>query len=250
MNQSSSQRSKQSRADFPLGPKALMVGAGALIAYGVSRRSKSGAAIAGFGSALAYGALRQSSSEPHDIRATFLVNKPPQECYRLWHDFENLPRFMAHLKSVRNLGNNQSEWVALGPMEREVRWTAETRDDHPGRAISWASLPGSEVDTSGWVEFRQDPCGHGTFVTAELRYSAPGGALGIAFATMMGKHPEFMVREDLRRFKALAECGEVPTTAGQTHGPRGMHGHAHQVLLRETSNSIESEARRELRMTA
>ena len=30
------------------------------------------------------------------------------------------------------------------------------------------------------------------------------------------------MREDLRRFKALIEAGEVPTIDGQTHGPRSV----------------------------
>ena len=239
MNSSASERLQQTFADLPLGPKTLMAGAGALIAYGISRRSKAGAAIAGVGGVLAYGALRQASSEPRQARAVFLVNAFPQQCYEMWRRFENLPRFMAHLKSVRTLGGNQSEWVALGPAQQEVRWTAELREDLPGRRIAWASLPGSDIDTSGSVNFREDPQGRGTFVSANVEYTAPGGPLGIAFATMMGKHPEFMVREDLRRFKALVECGEVPTTIGQSHGPRGIHGRAEKVLFRETTNRPE-----------
>jgi uncharacterized membrane protein len=258
MNSSFSERSSgnfQERlqrgfADLPFGPKTLMLGAGALIAYGVSRRSKAGTAIAGVGGVLAYGAMRQMSQEPREVKATFLVNASPEQCYSIWRNFQSLPKFMAHLKEVRELGGNQSEWVALGPMQREVCWTAETREDEPGRRISWASLPDSDIETSGRVDFRADPQGRGTFVTAEVQYSAPGGPLGVAFATMMGKHPEFMVHEDLRRFKALVECGEVPTTAGQTHGPRGMHGHAGQVLFRETNNQLEPQAGDELRMSA
>jgi uncharacterized membrane protein len=231
MNQSSTQRLQHSFADLPFGPRTLMLGAGALVAYGVTRRSKAGTAIASIGGVLAYGAMRQMASEPSEAKATFLVNASPEECYNLWHHFEVLPRFMAHLKSVRMVGNNQSEWVALGPMQREVRWIAETRENQPDRRISWASLPDSDIETSGSVEFRRDPQGRGTFVTAEVRYSTPGGALGTAFATMM-------------------ECGEVPTTVGQTHGPRGVHGRTEQVLFRETSNHPKPQAQRDLRMTA
>ena len=244
MNQSSIERLQQNFADLPLGPKTMMLGAGVLVAYGISRHSKTGAAIASLGGLLAYGALRSASSEPQQVQATFLVNASPEQCYNTWRNFENLPRFMAHLKSVRVLDNNQSEWVALGPMQREVRWTAETRNDRRNQYISWSSLTDSSVETSGWVEFRADPQGRGTFVTAEIWYCAPAGELGLAFATMMGKHPEFMVREDLRRFKALVECGETPTTAGQTHGPRGIHGHTGQILFRETANHPEPQAQR------
>jgi hypothetical protein len=77
---------------------------------------------------------------------------------------------------------------------------------------------------------------------AQVKYKIPGGALGSGIATLMGKHPAFMVREDLRRFKALLETGETPTTVGQTHGPRGIHGHLEQVLFRETSNPPQPQA--------
>jgi uncharacterized membrane protein len=162
---------------------------------------------------------------------------------------------MAHLKSVRVLDERRSEWIARGPMDREVRWTAEITEDKSNRRIGWQSLPGSDIQTTGSVEFRADPQNRGTFVTARIEYGVPpygsaGHALGMAFATLLGKHPEFMVREDLRRFKALLETGETPTTAGQTHGPRGIHGHLEQVLFRETSNHPEPQAGGHLARTA
>jgi uncharacterized membrane protein len=170
------------------------------------------------------------------------VNASPKKAYELWRNFENLPRFMSHLKSVRALDESRSEWVASGPMDREIRWNAEITEDTPNQRIGWRTLPGSDVDNSGFVEFRADPLNRGTFVTAEIKYKVPGGALGTGIATLMGKHPEFIVREDLRRFKALLETGETPTTAGQTHGPRGVHGHMEQVLFRETSNQPQPQA--------
>jgi hypothetical protein len=41
-----------------------------------------------------------------------------------------------------------------------------------------------------------------------------------ALAAMLGKYPNFLMRHNLRRFKALVETGEIPTIEGQTHGPR------------------------------
>src|SRR6185437_7137563 len=86
--------------------------------------------------------------------------------------------------------------------------------------IAWRSAPGALFDFSGWVEFRPGTGQRGTVVTASMSYSMPGGALGKTIASIFGKHPEFLLREDLRKFKALMEAGEVPTTAGQTHGQR------------------------------
>lgn len=234
--------SSRTSSGLSLSPKTILLGAGALVLYGISRRSKPGLALATAGGVLAFKVAKTHSPTPQTTRATFLVNASAQQAYELWRDFEKLPRFMAHLASVRQRDGQRSEWVAEGPMGREVRWTAEITGDEPGQRIAWRSLPGSDIQTSGSVQFRPDPQSRGTFVTAEVIYTAPGGALGRGFVTLLGKHPQFMVREDLRRFKALLETGETPTTAGQPHGPRGVHGRVEQVLFRETSNRPQPQA--------
>jgi uncharacterized membrane protein len=146
---------------------------------------------------------------------------------------------MVHLKSVRELDSRRSEWTAIGPGQREIRWNAEITEDIPNQRIAWRSLPDSEVQTSGSIDFRADPQGRGTFLSANVEYVVPGGPLASGLAALFGKHPEFVVREDLRRFKQLLETGEVPTTHGQTHGPRGIHGHIEQALFREKTNMPE-----------
>ncbi|HTF67730.1 MAG TPA: hypothetical protein VK638_34135, partial [Edaphobacter sp.] len=78
-------------------PKSLLVGAGALIIYGLSRRSKSGTALATAGGVLAFKTATSKPSTRNSAKATFLVNATPQEAYALWRNFENLPRFMSHL---------------------------------------------------------------------------------------------------------------------------------------------------------
>ena len=236
MNQPTAESSPQNSSHLPFGPKTALLGAGALILYGLSRRTRAGAAVATAGGVLAFAAAKSQPASSQTAKATFLVNASPEEAYDLWQDFENLPRFMAHLKSVRKLDSQRSEWIARGPMDRDIHWSAETVDNIPNQRISWRSLPGSDIKTTGSVEFRPDPQNRGTFVTAEVQYKLPGGPFAGAPASLLGKHPAFLVREDLRRFKALLEAGETPTTAGQTHGPRGIHGHVEEVLFRETKN--------------
>jgi len=221
--------------ELPFGPKTLVLGAAALVAYGLTRRTKTGTAIAAAGGLLAYKAAKVRSTEAN-THTVFLVNASPEQAYKLWHDFRNLPRFMAHLKSVRELDSRRSEWVALGPGQREIRWNAEITDDTPNQRIAWRSLPDFDVYTSGSVEFRADSQGRGTLVSATVQYGIPGGPVTSGLAALFGKNPEFVVREDVRRFKQLLETGEVPTSRGQTHGPRGIQGQTEQVLFREKSN--------------
>lgn len=233
--QQSSTSSNDLFGQLPFGPKTLIFGATALVAYGLTRRSKAGTALAAAGGVLAYKAA-QASSTKAETHAVFLVNASREEAYKLWRNFAGLPRFIVHLKSIRELDENRSEWVAFGPGQREIRWNAEITEDTPNQRIVWRSLPGSDVQTSGSVGFRPDSQGRGTFVSANVQYGIPGGPLASGLAAFFGKSPEFMVREDLRRFKQLLETGEVPTTRGQTHGPRGIHGHTERVLLREKTN--------------
>jgi uncharacterized membrane protein len=232
----------QTPSQLLFGPKTILLGASALVLYGLSRRSKPGMILATAGSILAFNAAKTQSSSLQSTKAVFLVNAPAQKAYDLWRRLENLPRFMAHVKSVHILDEKRSEWVAVGPMDRDVRWKAEITEDNPNQRIAWRSLPDSDIQTNGSVDFRPDPQNRGTFVTAEFQYSIPGGILGRGIATVTGKDPEFTVREDLRRFKALLEAGETPTTIGQTHGPRGIHGRTEQILFRETSNHPQPQA--------
>jgi uncharacterized membrane protein len=54
-----------------------------------------------------------------------------------------------------------------------------------------------------------------------LQYNPPGGKMGAAIAWLFGEEPNLQIREDLRRFKALLETGEIPTVAGQPSGRLG-----------------------------
>lgn len=230
---------------FTPGQWGILAGAAALSLFGLTRRSRTGVAVAAAGGLLAYkGATAGSAAKKHPVQASFAINCSPEAAYRFWRDLENLPRFMRHLQSVRATGDNRSEWRAEGPMGKPVRWTAETTEDVPNQRIAWRSLPGSEVDTTGSVEFHPGPAGRGTIVRAVVHYRSPGGSLGRGVAALAGKHPEFTVREDLRRFKAILETGEVPTTRGQSHGPRSVTARGERALLREPQNTAEPQADR------
>jgi uncharacterized membrane protein len=150
------------------------------------------------------------------VKKTFTVNRSPEECYRFWHDFENLPRFMTHLKSVTPLGGRRSRWEARAPLGGTVAWEAEVIEDRPPELISWKSAGAADdVDTAGSVRFRPAPGSRGTEVTVTLQYEPPAGRLGAAVAWLTGEEPSVQVREDLRHFKELMEAGEVPTVEGQ-----------------------------------
>lgn len=155
------------------------------------------------------------------VEKAITINRPAADCYRMWHDFESFPRFMKHLESVRLTGANRMHWVARGPAGSTVEWDAEVTQDEPDRLIAWRSLEGSQVDNDGTVRFERAPGGRGTIIRVQLRYRPPAGAAGALVAKMFGEEPSMQMDEDLRRFKWLIETGEIPTTVGQSAGPRG-----------------------------
>jgi len=144
------------------------------------------------------------------------INRPVNEVYRFWRNFENLPQFMQHLESVAVREAGISHWVAKGPGGRTVEWDARIINEVENKVIGWQSLEGSSIATAGSVHF--DQTDRGTRVHVKLQYSPPAGKLGAAFAWLTGEEPRIQVRDDLRRFKSLLEAGEIPTVDGQSSG--------------------------------
>jgi uncharacterized membrane protein len=140
---------------------------------------------------------------------------------------------MSHLESVRVLGDRRSEWVARGPLQTPIKWTAEIVDERENQWVVWRSTPDSLVPNNGSVQFRRAPGNRGTEVTVVMQYIPPAGPGGKAFAALFGKHPWHIIREDLRHFKQLLEAGEIPTTVGQPHGRRSAFIQAKHAILRD-----------------
>lgn len=149
--------------------------------------------------------------------ANMAVDRPPDECYQFWANFENLPRFMSYLQSVTTTSDGRSHWIAAGPGDSRIEWDAVAEENVPNRRITWRSIDGSSVWHSGSVEFEPEPAGHGTVVRVQMDYGHPFQALG-PLAKLLGKDPEQMIRKELRRFKQVMETGEVLTTEGQPSG--------------------------------
>lgn len=218
---------------------ASVIGGGALVAYGLQKMSWSGAALAAIGGAAMYrGASghcevyhalgyntrnrQRSESVPYELGVrvdqTITINKTPEELYRFWRNFENLPKFMQHLDCVEVKDNRTSHWQAKAPLGSSVTWDAEVINEIENKLIAWRSLPGSQVDNAGSVRFSQSPNGRGTEVRISLQYNPPAGYVGAIIAKLFGQEPNQQIREDLRRFKQLMETGEISTTKGQSSG--------------------------------
>src|SRR5215212_9604548 len=207
----------------------------ALLAYTVGRRPKLGLPIgldAGYmiyrgatGHCVFYQMLGINRAEinGHEgilVERTVTVNRPKEELYQMWRDFENLPRFMQHLESVSvdAADDGRSHWIAKAPLGKTIEWDSEVIEERENELLVWKSLPGSRVESVGRVEFRDAPGGRGTIVHVAMEYNPPAGSLGAAFAKLFGEEPDQQINEDLRRFKQIMETGEVATVQGQPTG--------------------------------
>jgi uncharacterized membrane protein len=209
---------------------ALITG-GALALIGLSRRSRSGVAVAAAGGLLSYAGSKVGTRQRELIaRSSIVLNCTPEEAYQFWNKFENLPLFMRHLESVTLMDQTRSRWIAIGPLGKRVTWDAEIAFDRKDDVIAWRSLPDSEIYVDGIVKFRNAPANRGTLITVVVIYQPPAGAIGNALSKLLGKDPSFMMRQDLRRLKALIETGEIPTIEGQSHGPRSGVAAAARVI--------------------
>jgi uncharacterized membrane protein len=223
---------------------ASALGGAALTAYGIKQlkeRSPAGAALTAAGSALMYrGATghcpmyaaagintasdREGTREALGgaggvlVEEAVTISAPADHLYSFWRNLEQLPRFMDHLVSVRQIDGRRSHWVAKAPRKRTVEWDAEIISDIAGELISWRTLEGSDVVSAGSVRFKPAAGNRGTELRVRLQYDPPAGKLGATVAWLLGHDPSQTIREDLRRFKQLMEGGEVPTIAGQPRG--------------------------------
>ena len=202
---------------------ALLGGALATGAPASIRMAAAAAAVAGV-TALDVACTQRFRNNPEAavgttrFRKTIIINRPPEDVYRFWRDFANLPRFMPHLLSVRDLGNSRSHWVAKAPMGSSVEWDAELTADLPNTQLSWRSCEGADVENSGTVRFERAAGNRGTILKVEMQYRPVAGILGANVAKALGQAPEKQVKVDLLRFKQLLETGEIATTEGQPAG--------------------------------
>ena len=211
-----------------------VAGGGALSIYGLKRGGFSGLLMTIAGGALIYRgatghsnlyrALSVSTAKRKGLRASVkhgagikveksvTINKPADELFRFWHNFENLPRFLSHLESVRAIGGHSgqswriSHWAARLPAGMKVEWDAEIINEAPNELIAWRSLEGAQVPNAGSVRFERSPNGQSAEVKVALEYSPPVGKIGSLVAKLFGEDLEQRVAEDLRRFKHLMEA--------------------------------------------
>jgi uncharacterized membrane protein len=146
------------------------------------------------------------------IEKTIEVDCPVRTVYNQWTQFEDFPKFMAGVKSVRQLDDTHLHWQAE-VWGKDEAWDAEITEQTPDTRISWKSVAGAK--NTGTVRF--EPLGpERTRVRLALAYEPEGVVenLGNALGVM-----ESQVQNSVDDFKKFIESRGEATGAwrGEVH---------------------------------
>jgi uncharacterized membrane protein len=127
------------------------------------------------------------------------IDVPVRTAYNQWTQFEEFPRFMEGVESVRQLDDTRLHWVANVGGERK-EWDARITEQMPDQRIVWRSEGGEY--TAGTVSF-QPMASNRTRVTVQLSYEPQG--VTEKLGDMLGVVSR-RVEGDLERFKNFIEA--------------------------------------------
>lgn len=134
------------------------------------------------------------------IEDTIEVQVPVRQAYNQWTQFEDFPKFMEGIQSVRQLDDTHVRWVAeIRGESRE--WTTEITEQQPDKKVAWKTTDG-EIKNDGVVSFEQVG-ERQTRVNVQMDVEGESTAENVA-GDLLGVVKR-QVRGDLERFKQLIE---------------------------------------------
>jgi uncharacterized protein YndB with AHSA1/START domain len=164
------------------------------------------------------------------VEKSVTVNVPISVAYNQWTQFEDFPQFMGGVKSVKQITDDQLEWVAeIGGVRRQ--WQARILEQVPDSRIAWAATEGAT--NAGAVTF-DDLGGGQTGVHLSLEYEPTGLVEKVGDKLNI---VENQAEADLERFKAFIESEGYATGAWRGSVNEGLSagtpGVEHAAATRE-----------------
>ena len=140
------------------------------------------------------------------IEQSVEVEVPVRTAYNQWTQFEEFPRFMEGVESVRQLDDTHLHWIAeVAGVRRE--WNAEITEQTPDQRIAWRSVDGAP--NAGVVTFHSLGDGR-TRVMLQLEHEPEG--ITEKVGDMIGVL-RMRTKGDLERFKEFIESRGASTGA-------------------------------------
>ncbi len=131
------------------------------------------------------------------IQESIEVNVPVRVAYDQWTQFEEFPRFMSHVREIRQLDDATTHWT-IEVAGREAEFDAKITEQIPDTRIAWNVIDGP--GHAGAVDFhRLDDDRTQLMVVMD-----PKGGAATRVADALGMLQK-SIREDLARFKELIE---------------------------------------------
>ena len=132
------------------------------------------------------------------IEQSIEVDAPITAVYNQWTQFEDFPKFMSGVESIRQIDDAHLHWkVSIGGVERE--FDAEITEQHPDERVAWKSTDGpTQAGVVSFYRISDDT----TRVTLQLDWK-PEGFVETAGAIL--QIDDLQVANDLKRFKKLIE---------------------------------------------
>lgn len=215
-------RLESSQGLLPLESRGLLAGGGFLALVGLKNwRSFVGLGLAGVGAGLLYSGLKNNGVFEDDFKqrllntrlgeaqqrnASVVIDRPVDDVFEAWSECSNLALFMEHIDTVERI--NSTQWYFKTKIPRSnfsLEWKAEIVESVDNEAIVWRTMPGSDVNHEGIVEFHALPDGLSTEVHCKIVFLPPAGALGNKLSEATGKMGNRVLAEELERFKYFME---------------------------------------------
>ena len=142
------------------------------------------------------------------------VAVPVSTAYNQWTQFEEFPRFMEGVKSVRQIDDTHLRWAAE-VAGKDEEWDAEITEQHADERVAWRSTTGAK--NAGVVTFhRIDDTTSRVTLQMDVEPDDPVENVGVFLGFL-----DRRVKGDLERFKEFIESrgGETGAWRGEVEAP-------------------------------
>jgi len=131
------------------------------------------------------------------------VDVPVSIAYNTWTKFEDFPKFLSDVESVKQVSDTETTWtVKVGGVERSFDTTIT--EQHPDERVAWNST-GGEVDHAGVVTFHRLDADT-TRLTVQLDWEAKGLLENVGAALGVDNRA---IKNELKHFKDYVEAGNA-----------------------------------------
>jgi uncharacterized membrane protein len=173
--------------------------------------------------------MQATSTPPRDtnaVDASVTIQRPVDEVYRFYRNFENLPRFLGDVMAIEQIDPVTSRWTIQGPLGIRANWTIKVTDERMNESIRYETVTSPGLRTYWEIHFAPGSEVGETDVREVMK--PPLGRLGRAALALIGKFPAEEMSSNLRRLKEVLETGRVTDTSHAVAGKFVYHPNSHE----------------------